>query len=249
MAISKEAFMNLSSEQMWQLFSEMQLQTAALTDITAKMETQSSSLSQLNLKIDGLLNKVEALESEIIITKSVNKTLNEEVFNLRRKINRDCQYQRQDNIEISGIPTDVRDDELETKSIFLLKKIGVTVSSNDVVDCHRLPKRGTVIMRFVNRKYANQAISNGKRLRNLNTSDIFRANPTLYVNRNLIPEYMSLRWKAKKMKAGKYVHAFGTNKRGVWIQINEDSGKKQVECDEDLQKILPEGININDICR
>ncbi len=49
------------------------------------------------------------------------------------------QYGRRNNIEINGIPNDVKDSSLEGKVVDILTKVGVDVSSDDIEACHRLP--------------------------------------------------------------------------------------------------------------
>ena len=191
------------------------------------------------------IGKVEQLESQSSISKSINKALKDEILSLKRNANRNSQYSRQDNVEFSGIPDDIPDKNLESTAIALLKKMDVSVEPRDIVDCHRLPKRKSVIVRFVNRKNAVKAIANGKQLRN-NVSDMFSGNCVVYVNRNLIPEYLSLRWKTKQLKQSSYVHEFGVNKRGIWAKMGPESRKKQIEIEEDLQEFLPPGTNLRD---
>ena len=66
------------------------------------------------------------------------------------------QYGRRNNIEITGIPDTVLDNELENKVIGIFDAIGVEANSADFEDCHRVGKSKNnskkVIARFVNRK-------------------------------------------------------------------------------------------------
>ena len=231
--ITKEKFQSLTNEQLWELFHN-------------KSIVESSALKELNTKLDLVLGKVEKLEDQIAVGKAANAALKCEIANLKRKLNRDSLYNRQENVEFSGIPVSVSDGNLEKTVMSLLRKVGVEVVTDDIVDCHRLKDKKTVITRFVNRKYAVQALSNSKRLRG-NTNDIL-ANSVIYINRNLTPEYKTLRWKAKRMCLAGHIHAFGTSKRGVWVKADANASKKQVDLEEDLYQFLPAGISLSDIC-
>ena len=222
--VTKDSFLSMSNEEKWELFKQSQ---------------------SVNLKLDTVIDKIEKLESQLVFSRNVNDRLKNEIVNIKRKANRNCQYERQDNIEFSGIPDSIPDDNLEDVAIQLMKKMDINVETRDIVDCHRLPKRKSVILRFVNRKNALKALSNGKKLKN-NVGDILPGNPAVFVNRNLIPEYLSLRWKAKQLKQANYLHEFGLNRRGVWVKVGTESSKKQVEVEEDLHEFLPAGRSFQD---
>ena len=231
--VTKESFLSLSNEEMWDLFKKTQL--------------EASSIRQLNAKIDVLIGKIDKLDSEIAIGKTVNNALKSEIINIKRKQNRVNQYHRRENLEFSGIPESTSDQNLEKIALALLKKTGVDISSNDIVDCHRLRNKKTVIVRFVNRKHAVKALLNSKKL-NGKTNDIVN-NSVIYLNRNLTPEYKSLRWKSKKLKLENYINDFGVNQHGVWVKAEADGPRKQVDVDEDLYEYLPQGISLADICK
>ena len=65
------------------------------------------------------------------------------------------QYERRNNIEITGISDTVQDNELENKVIGVLDAIGVEANSTNFEDCHRVGKSKNnskkIIARFVNR--------------------------------------------------------------------------------------------------
>ena len=50
------------------------------------------------------------------------------------------QSRRRNNIEITGIPDTVQDNELENKVIGIFDAIGVEANSADFEDCHRVGK-------------------------------------------------------------------------------------------------------------
>ena len=229
--ITKEAFLQLSNDDMWNMFLKSE-----------------SKFNDLNTRLDIFISKFEKMHSEFEICKAVNATLSKEVKLLKRKTNRDAQYQRQENIEISGIPATIQDSEIEENVIKILKQVDVNVSPSDIVGCHRLPKRGTVITRFVNRKNAEKALMNSNKLKNYNFERELGQRCSLYINRNLTPEYLNLRWKVKMAKTAGYIFKFGSNKRGIWLLLEDNGRKIQVEVEDDIQKVLPTGVTVTDIC-
>ena len=93
-----------------------------------------------------------------------NAQLKETIANLQHKViiletatNSVEQYDRRNNIEITGIPDDIEDKNLEHSVIEIFKAADIQISHNDVEDCHRIgkPKGNSkkTIVRLVNRKY------------------------------------------------------------------------------------------------
>ena len=84
------------------------------------------------------------------------------------------QYGRHNNIEVVGLPNSINDKDLESKVVEIFKEIDVDVRPNEIEACHRLgrvnsnsslPRR--TIVRFVNRKTCDRAMSNKKKLQNI----------------------------------------------------------------------------------
>ena len=64
-------------------------------------------------------------------------------------------------MEISGIPNDVLDNDLEEKVIEICKDSNIVITSSDIEGCHRLPlernatsENKRVIVKIVNKKYS-----------------------------------------------------------------------------------------------
>ena len=64
-------------------------------------------------------------------------------------------------MEISGIPNDILDNDLEEKVIEICKDSNIVITSSDIEGCHRLPlERNTtsenkrVIVKIVNKKHS-----------------------------------------------------------------------------------------------
>ena len=50
------------------------------------------------------------------------------------------QYGRRNNVEITGIPDDISNENLKEKVIQVLREIQVNISSSDIEACHRIGK-------------------------------------------------------------------------------------------------------------
>ena len=96
-------------------------------------------------------SKDEVINLKDIIIKNLqdeNKPLKTKVNVLENKItdleiqnNNLDQYSRRNNVEISGIPQSVSDNQLEEKVVDILKAIGVNITTNEIEACYRLGKK------------------------------------------------------------------------------------------------------------
>lgn len=116
------------------------------------------------------------------------------------------QYGRRNNLEICGIPDVFMDNKIEEKTIELLNAIGMKVTSSDIEACHRLPKpqKNTnepkrVIVRFINRKFAESAIKIKKQLQNFDGRK-FGFNEKIFLNENLSPYFKEIYFKCRQLK-------------------------------------------------
>ena len=84
------------------------------------------------------------------------------------------QYNRRNNIEITGISDDIEDKNLEHSVVKIFKAADIQISHNDVEDCHRIgkPKGNSkkTIVRLVNRKYCKQILYNRRKFKNFDGS-------------------------------------------------------------------------------
>ena len=122
------------------------------------------------------------------------------------------QYQRRNNIEISGIPK-TSEDNLEEKIIEVWNSLGFDeeLKTSDIQACHRLDELSGVsltspkktIVRFVNRKHAEMLNSKRFEIKDADLSSTgISENVNLYVNPNFCPYYQWLWMKCRKIKRG-----------------------------------------------
>ena len=172
-----------------------------------------------------LLKRFDGVDKELQLIKDVviknlqdeNQRLRSKIENLEKKVislegngNLLEQYGRRNNLEITGIPDEIKDEDLEEKVIEILNKIDVNVSTKDIEACHRIGKSREnskkTIIRFVNRKYAKKALLNKKSLKNINRSSIGLSNSgNIFINENLTPMNNKLAFYCRKLKRDGYI--------------------------------------------
>ena len=119
----------------------------------------------------------------------------------------------------------------------------MNVLSNEIVACHPLKRAGTAIVRFANRKNAELALRNAKKLKGLDNKEIWGTKSVSYINPNISPANLKLRWMAKTLKESGRVYSFGVDSRGVWIKSSEELQKKRIEIEDDLECFLPADVS------
>ena len=148
-----------------------------------------------------LLKRIVNLEKENgLLVKRMNETdsyldqVDEYVYALETSVARLDQYGRRENIEISGIPNTVSNQQLEGEVINILQQIGLThMDSYSIVGCHRISGKDrhgnkNTIVRFLHRKDAIDAL---KRRKTLSRCESLRFK-NLWMSENLCPAFKSV---------------------------------------------------------
>ena len=112
----------------------------------------------------------ETLTSELTVVKNVNNILENRIVNLEKRLSKNEQYGRHNNVEIFGVSNQIPDQDLEENIIKICKDSDVNISHLDIdIGCHRLPLgRNTtnttkrVIVKFVNRKHSEAMLQRKK---------------------------------------------------------------------------------------
>ena len=119
------------------------------------------------------------------------------------------QYSRRKKIEIQGIPKTVKDEELESKVIDVFSALNISITSQNVEDCHHFGKDGkNTIVRFINRKHCYQALNRKMDLRKIDNSSLaFHQDVKLYLSENLTPYNQYLGWKCREFKRASLIHS------------------------------------------
>ena len=127
----------------------------------------NSTLANINKDIGELKYKFGKPESELVVSNSVNSNLCKNITTLERQCWANNQYSRRECLEISGIPENIENKDLENLTLQIFEKIDVSVDPGNVEDCHwvktQLSKK--VIIKLCRRKDANKIRSEKKKLK------------------------------------------------------------------------------------
>ena len=204
----------------------------------------SENITNLETK---LLSRFDELTKELLNLKDViiknlqagNERLREKVFSLDSKVtsleinqNKLEQYGRRNNIKVSGIPDSFKDNCLKEKNISVFTSVGIDVKSYDIEACHRIGKSRNsskkAIVRFSNRKFAKQALSNRKKLKSIDKSTLGFTND-LFINENLTPVNNRIVYNCKKLKRQNLISKTYTVNGMVYLISNNVKRGKPVK--------------------
>ena len=93
-------------------------------------------VSCLTENLAKLMESNEKLGSQFIVVKKVNTLLEKRVTELGKSQAKAEQYSRRNNVEISGIPHEILDNNLEDKVIDICKDSGIEIGHMDIESCH-----------------------------------------------------------------------------------------------------------------
>ena len=151
---------------------------------------------ELRNDLNELKIKFCKLESDLHISRNVNDKLSDKLAVLERKCHANEQYSRRECLEISGIPAEVGDKDIEKKVLEVLDAIGAPVNTDLVQDCHRIPSKGSpknVISKLSRRKDSRRVLLNKKKLKQLKPQSLnLPTSLKIYINESLCPYYKKL---------------------------------------------------------
>ena len=126
----------------------------------------------------------------------MNSKLIERVVRTEKQCWANAQHSRRDTIEVIGIPSSIKDQDLEECKICAKKvynvfgEIGVNINKRDIQACHRLREKDRTIVKFVNRKDCRNILRVKKDLKHLDPSKLsFSEGIKTFINESLCPYY------------------------------------------------------------
>ena len=127
--------------------------------------------------------------------KNVNTKLEERIISLEKNQAKSEQYGRRNNIELSGIPNDIPENNLEKVVVDTYHDSGLEIEPKDIEGCHRLPvsrysrdSNKRVIIKFVNRKHPEVLLRNKKTISSKDFSHL-NVHGKVFVSVSLCPYY------------------------------------------------------------
>ena len=145
-----------------------------------------NQISKLSENVDRLVTANEKLNSELMIVRNVNQNLQNRIINLKKQQSKSEQYNRCNNVKISGISSEVSDQNLEQTVIGICKDSRIDINPLAIEGCYRLLGRNAtnttkrVIVKFVNRKHSRVMLQHKKD---------FNQKSKVFVSHSLCPYY------------------------------------------------------------
>lgn len=221
---------------------------AVKEDILIKIQNENLAMKNdiANLK-DELSTKSQIIDDLKFKLEEVGKhSDSDELIEIERDNSELQQYIRRNNIEIAGIPDSVKQDELEAKVIEIGKAVDVQICPKDIEACHRLyqkqnqqgPKR--TVVRFVNRKLAENLIKKGKDFGKREIFDKANLSKKIYINNNLCSYYRFLWGRVKALYNCEAIDSFWVYNGTVNLRFNDGIETMKVTHLIDLVKTFPD---------
>ena len=146
-------------------------------DLLQQNRDISKKLLEITSKIGSLVKKNVEVTSHVSVAQNASNVL-QEVYNttsskrveLERQHRKLDQYSRRECLDFSGIPGSVAPKDLESFILHLLQKIGIDLDESRIVACHRLGKTDRTIVKFLNRKDAENVYLNKRTLKDIDIS-------------------------------------------------------------------------------
>lgn len=207
-------------------------------EIKTLSQNTNKKMSSLSEEVKTLVNENKALKFEI-------KTLKHENENLKSKIEDLEQYTRKDNILISGIPYENKEN-LREKIIFLAQKMDINLTNQDINTSHRLGNLNQTtpltIARLNNRDLKRELIFKA-RSRKLNGKEVgFGHSNPIYITDQLTKK-MSEIMKAAKMLKGKEIIKYVWSQDGkIFVRETDESRAIKIDSMDQLKTLEEEAI-------
>ena len=199
-----------------------------------------NQMSKLSENVDCLVTANKKLNSELLIVRNINQNVQNRIINLEKQQSKSEQYNRRNNVKISGISNEVADQNLEQTVIRICKDSGIDVNPLDIEGCHRLPlgRNATntkrVIVKFVNRKHSEVMLQHKK--------DINQKSK-VFVSHSLCPYYRFVWGKCKELQRKGRINQVFCLGAVVTVRITENSPAIKILHEKDLlacQECSPE---------
>ena len=221
--------------------------TADLTTLFKTMldnsinEIKNTIIENLKLSNENLQLRVKELEAEV-------KSIKEANIQHEKSTEAALQHGRLEQVIISGIPASVDHDKLEEASLNILNDIkSYKCNGRDVAACHRVGKNNDTILRFVNRKDAEDCFVNRGKLKNIaKEAHGLGAGDNIYVRENLSPYMSKLAYFCRVLKRKDVIEKITTYKGVVKIfrTVNYRTVSDIIGHRNDLDKLFP---NLDDL--
>lgn len=209
-----------------------ELLSQSLPDNTDPAELNNLSKEQLIDMVVQLNYENSTLKVEKAFIERTNKRLED----LERQQNLSLQYNRRDSVVISGIPANISDDALEDEAIKVFESAkvlvnGVKLDKSQIQGCHRIGKKGTVILKTLNRKFAIESLYCGKNLKNNSPYS-----NSVYINNSFCKEFGNLNYLVRMAKKANIINRWKVKHGVTFVRMEENGAFLEISHINDLAK-------------
>ena len=205
-------------------------------------QKENMLLNKINQELIELRKNYTRLESELYISQSVTTKQRKQIITLERQCWSNEQYSRRECLEISGVPGNTSDENLEKTVLDVFQKIEVDVQPENVEACHWLksnsPGGKKVIIKFSRRKDADKIRKQKKKLKSADLNSIGITNP-IFINDSLCKYYKYLWSKCKKLLNGGFIQGFWVTNGILRVKLTDSSRPRNITHIVDLEEMFP----------
>ena len=199
----------------------------------------TKSIDELkNTIIDNLKKSNELLQMKVGVLETEVKALKKEHIEYVKQAESSFQHGRLEQIIVSGIPESVSHEELESKVCSILNNVKThKIGERDIAAYHRMGKKGDTILRFVNRKDAEDCLANRKQLQNFDLESVgFQPDTQIYISENLSPYMSRLAYYCRVLKRRGKINRLTTFKSLIKISrsVGGEGSTDVIQHKEDL---------------
>ena len=192
-------------------------------------------LAMREVMIKNLVKQNRDLNIRTVLLEDRLMTVEDRLAKVERQINQAEQNNRKNNVEISGIPDTITDEQLPVVVAQILDHVveDEEISTNDVEACHRLsskssPKPTIVRMR---RNLLEKAKRNSKKLKGVDVALGLPQGSKLFINENLSPRMKNLAYNARLLKNQEWIDETWFSNAAVRIKYGGKTFKITHETD------------------
>ena len=183
-------------------------------------------LSNINAELTSLRDRFTKMESQLLVTRTVNDNLVKQNCILERKCAANELYSRRECLEISGIPDRIPNNDLEETVLKIFNETGVKVNSRVVGACYRLNQKANpkkVIIKLSKRKDVVRVMNNKKKLKSMKPQNIgLPSGCKVYINKSLCKYCKYFWWKCKLLQTRGSIQSFWVTNGLIKIRHKND---------------------------
>ena len=202
-------------------------------ELTEALNAQSEDIKseikrELEIRISEVQKNIsEEISSEVKIVRSKVEVLEKKVTELEKNLEINHQYQRQNNVLISGIPNHVEHSVLESVVINLFNTVFYhKISGRDIESVHRVSRDSSkTLVKFLNRKDASSLLEAKSVIASMDKGLLENGfSERIQVDVHLTPYMSTLAYKCRCLKREGKVLKVSTDKGRVKLLKSDPNG-------------------------